>query len=109
MGHKCPGDTEKRPIKCSNGTFQTSPGQSSCLSCQKGRRCPSSLFEEECPIGTFQNKTEQTSCEECPKGQSCVDKTISPINCPIGTFSPLGISHCLNCSSGKLNKSYYEN
>jgi len=89
-GYRCPAGTED-PISCVNGTYQTQPGQSTCLSCPQGHYCPPGTVEpiacpntsyclvgvtqpSYCPNGTYGTKkflTHPTECSECPSGKHC--------------------------------------
>ena len=77
------------PTVCAQGSYNPSQGQSACLSC---------------PLGFYCSTTGMTTPVICPAGKYCGLNTITPANCPIGTYNPYTgfkyITDCLPCLTG---------
>ncbi|KAF6736840.1 hypothetical protein FQA47_014055 [Oryzias melastigma] len=95
-GHACPPGSAK-PAVCFPGTFQSSPGQSTCDSCPRGHFCSMGSIEPS-PVS-------QLYGDVCPMGHFCPQGSESPKPCPIGTFLPepgaFSLSHCRSCPPGQ--------
>ena len=88
-------------VACSAGTF-VSADKLSCEQCLAGYYCPVDKMDAPviCSNGTYQNVTGQTSCIQCPAGQRCPSVAGVPIDCEIGTYSPVATNECMSCPSG---------
>ncbi|GIQ87851.1 hypothetical protein KIPB_009982, partial [Kipferlia bialata] len=75
---------------CAPGTYNSDPAQESCLACPAGAYCPDSAME---------------TYTSCPEGNYCEGSTITPTECPVGTYrsDPGGVDvdGCSACSGGK--------
>ena len=91
IGHYCPVGTSL-PYPCSNGTYQSLTGQSSCISCPSGYYCTQG--------------TSNFATRDCPVGHYCPTGTKYPFQypCPSGTYNNLtnrhGLSDCLHAPPG---------
>ena len=91
-GHFCPVGTAY-PIPCHNGTYQTQPGQDTCVECPEGFYCDPAegpvVNPKPCPAGHY-----------CPLGTSYR----MSFACPAGTFGPgqgySNITQCQPCLPG---------
>lgn len=93
-GYACPSGTfclagASTPSPCTNGTYNPSPGQGSCLLCPASNSCPDgSVAPSPCPPTAY-----------CPVG------TVAGVTCPPGRWSPNASSNalpqdCALCPSG---------
>ncbi|KAK3594308.1 hypothetical protein CHS0354_018972 [Potamilus streckersoni] len=115
---------------CPSGTYQSSAGQASCISCQTGSvtlqagstspmqcvaMCDSGFFRTTsgscvtCPVGTYQSSTEQSSCLSCPGGTTTnqvasTSKTQCVGICSAGFFLNK-LDSCEACPSGTYQPS----
>ncbi|XP_064629299.1 uncharacterized protein LOC135488586 [Lineus longissimus] len=77
------------PRKCEEGTYNPYPAASECQACDEGAYCPERGLNQSrlCPMGKY-----------CPLG------SVTPINCPVGTYNNrTGMkleSECLPCPPG---------
>ena len=76
---------------CYPGTYAMEHLQHSCLDCESGYYCPNS------GMTTY-------SLYVCKAGHYCPLKTINPLRCPAGKFSPatgnISPDDCIPCSTG---------
>ena len=88
-------------VACSAGTF-VAPDKLSCEQCLAGHYCPVDKIDAPviCSNGTYQNATGQTSCIQCPAGKRCPSVADVPIDCEMGTYSPVATNECMSCPSG---------
>ncbi|XP_071497013.1 uncharacterized protein [Diadema antillarum] len=91
VGHYCPVGSPA-PVPCGVGNYQPDVGRDSCIQCQAGYYCESSLYPDPTP---------------CPAYHYCPAATRTPIPCPDGTFTypnDTGLKseyECLPCLSGQ--------
>ena len=114
-GTYCPSGSVQT-IQCAAGTYQVTPGSSSCITCTAGNYCelganslttcpagyycPSGTgyrYSYPCPIGTFNSATGQTSlanCQSCTAGSYCADAGLSAVSgsCNTGYYCSGGAS-----------------
>ena len=95
----CPNTTIA--VACLKGTY-VSADKSSCDPCNVGTYCPIDKLDAPivCTNGTYQNATGQESCLQCPAGKGCPSVSSTPVDCPSGTYSELGVAVCLPCPIG---------
>lgn len=78
-----------QPAPCTPGTYQTYPGEASCL---------------ECPAGQYCDAFGATGYTLCPFGSYCIAGTSYPEKCPAGTYGKRkGLNstlYCTKCESG---------
>ena len=125
----CPkGTYQGRPGKsycwnCNRGYYSTKIGSVQCKACPKGHWCDKNDKRKPpipCPSGQYQNEfaksfcwrcfdgfysatTGATSCKRCPSGFFCSTnmKSMPPLPCGKGTYSPTGSTTCYNCPTNK--------
>ncbi|KAF0752111.1 hypothetical protein AaE_006158, partial [Aphanomyces astaci] len=84
LGFFCPAGVNQ-PLKCAEGTYSATLGQSACTPCPPGSYCDGvqTASRLTCPAGYF-----------CPPGTNA-----NPYPCPVGTFSnSTGLSNATQCS-----------
>ncbi|EDV25654.1 uncharacterized protein TRIADDRAFT_55968 [Trichoplax adhaerens] len=89
-GYYCPSGAV-RPQSCPPGTYQSSPGNDTCIPCPASYQCDQENVTD--PI-------------KCIKGHYCPAGVATPIACPNGTFrnqdGAASVSDCQPCSTGKF-------
>ncbi|KAG7455700.1 SCO-spondin-like isoform X1, partial [Solea senegalensis] len=94
-GYACPYGSAI-PSICSPGTFQASPGQSTCNICPPGFYCMEGSTEPlPCPVGHFSSSAGRKSpsdCYPCPPGSFCSGSALTEPSglCQPGHFCSLG-------------------
>lgn len=112
-GHMCEGTKEGKPVEpkvCNNGTYQPKTGQSVCLDCPRGSKCPKGPNDEpvinptSCEPGQYQDSTRQSSCKPCVKGTASDEtgRKTSCGDCPAGYIAKeAGCTTCTPCKAGE--------
>ena len=92
-GHRCtPGLNDDGKKECSVGTYQPNEIQSLCYPCPAGFYCP----DQAMTLPTL-----------CPEGKYCSGNTVTPADCPVGTFSNIqGLTAQSECQFGSFGKYY---
>ena len=111
-GEYCPS-ASVTPLLCPVSTYRATAGAddpTDCLPCPGGYVCPDNQTSvpTPCPAGTFLPYTGgynlTLECQACPAGRYCPDGTMTPVNCPAGTFNVLegagALSGCVPCTRG---------
>ncbi|KAL8424659.1 hypothetical protein Efla_006444 [Eimeria flavescens] len=107
-GHFCPTGTS-HPRVCPLGTYGPTAGLgSACEPCPAGRLCDEAGLQEIEDIKNIENIEDDVDIPSspCPKGHYCPQGTLSPRQCPVGTYNDkMGQVHegaCLKCPPGKI-------
>lgn len=103
-------------IRCSSGTYQSKPNQSTCLPCPSGTqsntrgtaciKCVPGTYASfgtciSCTGATFQSKPGQSKCIPCSKGSQPNNAHTSCSSCSPGTYFDNAFSQtCQPCSGG---------
>lgn len=121
IGFYCPQGTQtSTQFPCPPGTYnslQNRGNLTECNPCLGGTYCatdaiPSSSGSGQCLGGYFcilgattPNPSDGVMGDICPLGYYCPQGSIEPLECPIGTFSPVNgtieIDDCIPCSPGE--------
>eukprot|EP00742_Colponemidia_sp_Colp-10_P003709 GILJ01003948.1.p1 GENE.GILJ01003948.1~~GILJ01003948.1.p1 ORF type:complete len:3028 (-),score=382.13 GILJ01003948.1:230-9313(-) len=104
-GTRCELESNFEYQRCEPGTYQSQPGQSSCLPCDVGQQCPffGMANYQDCAGGFICNDTKTTLPSNlCPRGFFCLNGTSSnQVN--NGTYNPGWVNICpaqLYCNNG---------
>ena len=118
-GSYCPEGTQYSiQFRCPPGTYSNATGLSEvsqCSLCSAGMYCP--MFGQTSPNGpchegyyclygaNSSTPDQGVMADECPAGHYCPTGTITPVECPRGTYNPVTMagssSDCQNCPAGQ--------
>ena len=88
---KYSGSRASECARCSEGTAQPLPAQSSCLACEAGK------------FGNASAHKDMTACESCPAGQSSSSRSGRCTSCSKGFHSLTnGTANCRACAGGRF-------
>lgn len=121
-GSYCPAGSFES-IPCGVGTYQSSTGQSSCLTCPPGLVCGQGTItgtacgvgyycpagtgiatQYPCPAGSYSDVASLSACKTCPAGSVCgAGATNTNTVCPQYYYCPAGTATALLCPLGTYN------